>query len=108
MNNSYSTLQIEGAILEINDRLNYGISDYIDTNALECSLEALKKQVPKFVKCPKGFQGYRNTRYYCPSCNSLTRQREDFCHTCGQAVKYPKEAYSKGTNVIELDWSEVE
>lgn len=70
--------------------------------------DALEKQIPKFVKCPKGFQGVRDTRYYCPSCNSLTRQREDFCHKCGQAVKYPKEIYVKAENKIILDWSEKE
>lgn len=68
--------------------------------------KALEKQIPKFVLCPKGFQGVRDTRYHCPSCKSLTRQREAICHKCGQAVKYPKEVYLKKENKIILDWSE--
>lgn len=69
-------------------------------------VNAIEKQIPKFVLCPKGFQGIRDTRYYCPACNSLTRQHEAFCHKCGQAVKYPKEVYNKTENKIVLDWSD--
>lgn len=72
------------------------------------SINAIEKQISKFVLCPKGFQGVRDTRYYCPSCNSLTRQHEAFCHKCGQAVKYPKEVYVKAENKIVLDWSDTE
>lgn len=70
--------------------------------------EALEKQIEKFVDCPKGFQGVRNTRYYCPACKALTRQCEAFCHKCGQSVKYPKEVYDKENNRIALDWGEEE
>lgn len=76
------------------------------TEPYDLAIEALEKQIPKFVRCPKGWQGIRNTRYYCPSCNSLTRQHEAICHKCGQAVKYPKDVYCKETNRIILDWSE--
>lgn len=69
---------------------------------------AIEKQMPKFVLVSKGFQGVRDTRYYCPFCNSLTRQHEKCCHKCGQAVKYPKEVYDKEKNKIVLDWSDTE
>lgn len=72
------------------------------------AIKAIEKQIPKFVQCPKGFQGVRDTRYYWPSCNSLTRQHEAICHKCGQTVKYPKEVYLKEKNKIILDWSEEE
>lgn len=77
-----------------------------EKQAITMAIEAIEKQIPKFVRCPKGFQGARDTRYYCPACNSLTRQHETICHKCGQAVKYPKEVYVKEENKIILDWSE--
>lgn len=78
------------------------------SEAFDMAIEALEKQIEKFVDCPKGFQGMRYTRYYCPTCKALTRQREAFCHKCGQSVKYPKEVYDKENNRIVLDWSEEE
>lgn len=71
-------------------------------------IEAREKRVQKFVDCPKGFQGVRDTRYYCPTCKALTRQHEPYCHKCGQSVKYPKEVYDKENNRIVFDWSEEE
>ncbi len=94
--------------------LRYMISDECDDSQLgfvdevEFAIEALEKQIEKFVDCPKGFRGVRDTRYYCPTCKALTRQREAFCHKCGQSVKYPKEVYDKENNRIVLDWSEEE
>lgn len=76
-----------------------------DEKTFEKVKEAVEKKKPKFVECPKGFQGMRDTRYYCPNCHLLTRQHEKFCHNCGQAVKYPKEVYNKAKNQITLDWS---
>lgn len=72
---------------------------------LEKSKEALEKQIPKFVLCPKGFRGMRDTRFHCPDCKSLTRQREEFCHVCGQHVKYPKEVYDKENNKWIFYWN---
>ena len=74
----------------------------------EFAIKAIKKQIPKYVKYPKGFRGIRDTRFYCPVCNSLTRQREKWCHKCGQAVKYPKAIYREKENRIVLDWSDTE
>lgn len=68
---------------------------------------AIRRMTPKFVLCPKGWQGVRRTRYYCPVCKKPTRDHEKFCHSCGQAVKYPKLAHSKTENKLFLDWSEV-
>lgn len=78
---------------------------------IECQIgmtlgECFRRQIPTFVDCPKGFQGMRDTRYYCPTCKKLTRQREEYCHNCGQRVKYPKEVYNKENNRYVLDWSE--
>ena len=69
---------------------------------LAMAIEALEKQIRKYVECPKGWQGVRNTRYYCPNCKELTRQHEAYCHKCGQAVKYPKEVYDKKNNKMVL------
>ena len=76
-----------------------------DFEWLEMAKSALETITPKFVLCPKGFQGIRDTRFYCPTCKSLTRQRENFCHKCGQAVKYPKEVFEKENNRWVFDWS---
>ena len=73
-------------------------SDHVQT--------ALRKMSPQFVLCPKGWEGFTRTRYYCPSCKGMTRDHEKFCHKCGQAVKYPKLAHSKTENKLFLDWSE--
>lgn len=71
---------------------------------IEMAINALEKQNPQFVLCPKGWEGVRQTRYYCPSCKGMTREHEKFCHKCGQAVKYPKLARSN--NKLVLDWSD--
>lgn len=75
-----------------------------DFEWLEKAKAALEMTTHKFVTCPKGFRGVRNTRFYCPTCKSLTRQRELFCHSCGQALKYPKEVIEDGKFVF--DWTE--
>lgn len=80
---------------------------YFDTEADFLFVqEAIGKQTAKFVNCQKGFQGMRDTRYYCPTCKNLTRQREEYCHNCGQKVKYPKEVFDRENNRFVLDWSE--
>ena len=91
--------------------LNLAENAYLNmctTEEMNIVISALEKQIPKFVKCPKGFQGIRDTRFYCPACNALTRQREDFCHKCGQAVKYPKEVIDREQHKIYLNWSDTE
>ena len=91
--------------------------DILNTNAylniceiddMKNIVDALDKQIHKFVLCPKGFQGMRDTRYYCPNCKKAMRRYEAYCHNCGQAVKYPKEVYDKPNNKWVLDWSETD
>ncbi len=94
----------EEAIIHFKEQLEIFGGEHHE--AMKVAISALEKQIPKFVRCPKGWQGIRDTRYYCPSCNSLTRRHEAICHKCGQAVKYPKDIYCKETNRIILDWSE--
>ena len=73
---------------------------------LETAKYALYRMIPIFVLIPGGWQGFRRTRYICPSCKKPTRDHEKFCHNCGQAVKYPRLAYSKAENEYVFDWSE--
>lgn len=82
----------------------YNITLKNDGEWLEMAKYALHRMIPQFVLCPKGWQGVRQTRYYCPSCKKLTRDHEKFCHNCGQAVKYPKVVVSKAENKLILDW----
>lgn len=72
-------------------------------NAVPKAIEALEKQIPKFVEC-KEWKGIRNTRYKCPYCGKNVRNDEKYCHKCGQAIKFPK--LKKVDNRLELDWSE--
>ena len=108
-------MNTQEAIDRINDVLNseYHFDETIDYQLtsddfewLEMARAALEQITPKFVLCPKGFQGIRDTRFYCPACKSLTRQREIFCHKCGQAVKYPKEVFEKENNRYVFDWGD--
>lgn len=80
-----------------------GHCSYIE-DEMQVAFDALEKQILKFVECPKGYQGVRDTRYYCPNCGMLTRRYESHCHNCGQAVKYPKTKCID--NKMVLDWSE--
>lgn len=84
----------------------YKITLKNDGEWLETAKFALHRMTPQFVLCPKGWEGFARTRYYCPSCKKMTRDHEKFCHTCGQAVKYPKLARSETNNKLILDWSE--
>lgn len=68
--------------------------------------EAIAKATATFVTCPKGFQGMRDTRYYCPACKKAVRRYDPYCHNCGQKVKYPKEVFDRENNKWILDWSE--
>lgn len=68
--------------------------------------ELVDKATPKFVNCPKGFQGMRYTRYICPNCNKQVRNDEKYCHKCGQHIKFPKVKVKD--NRCYLDWSEDE
>jgi predicted amidophosphoribosyltransferase len=88
----------DGLMLTIDGATGYFPQEFI--------VEAIKKKIPRFVLCPKGWQGVRQTRYYCPACKKLTRDHEKFCHSCGQAVKYPKVVVSKAENKLVLDWSD--
>lgn len=73
--------------------------------AFELAKNALENKIPKFINCPKGWQGIRCTRFYCPTCGELTRKNERVCHTCGQKLKYPK-LKRNNSDVLEFDWSE--
>lgn len=61
---------------------------------------------PKMVTCPKGWQGVRNTRFYCPSCKKAVKKGEAYCHKCGQALIFPVQRYDKENNEIWLDFSD--
>lgn len=74
---------------------------------LDILKELVDKAAPKFIKCPKGWNGNRYTRYYCPSCNKAVELANfSFCKRCGQALKYPKKKLYD--NKIVLDWSDEE
>lgn len=66
--------------------------------------ELVDKAKPKFVLCPKGFQGMRYTRYYCPNCKKSVRNDDECCHKCGQNIKFPKIKVTN--NKAYLDWSD--
>lgn len=69
--------------------------------------ELVEKATPKFISCPKGFQGMRGTRFKCPSCNKMLEFREyTYCKHCGQALKYPK--LKNIDNKLVYDWSDEE
>ena len=61
---------------------------------------------PKMVTCQKGWQGVRNTRFYCPSCKKAVKKGEAYCHKCGQALIFPVQRYDKENNEIWLDFSD--
>ena len=61
---------------------------------------------PKMVTCPKGWQGVRNTRFYCPDCKKAVKKGEAYCHKCGQALIFPVQRYDKENNEIWLDFSD--
>lgn len=73
--------------------------------ALDMGAEAIEKQIVKFVEC-KGWKGYRDTRYKCPTCKKIIRCGYEHCSNCGQAVKFPKTKLVDGR--IVLDWSEAD
>ena len=77
-----------------------------DAELLQMAKFALYRWIPRFVLIPNGWEGVRKTRYYCPACKKLTRNHEKYCHSCGQAVKYPKLAHSTTEHKLFLDWSE--
>lgn len=54
-----------------------------DICALKTAIEALEKQIPKYLPVDE------EIRYYCPSCDSPIRDfLPSFCRNCGQALKY--------------------
>lgn len=75
--------------------------DYESVKALQ---ELIDKSTPKFVLCPKGFQGIRYTRYYCPNCGKIVKNGDEHCHRCGQNIRLPKIKFSN--NKAYLDWSD--
>lgn len=89
----YGTIQYRFAIKTLKDELDYGVSDFVDTDSIEVGIYAMEKQIPKK---PIG----RYTDYKCSVCGrrvrsgkgSSSRVRDNFCQRCGQA----------------LDWSDAE
>ena len=79
----------KNAIEELQASLDYGISEYIDTQSLELVMEVAKKEIPQKVKgdyhsCP---------HYRCPNCNSSVKMYEKDntyprCAFCGQALDW--------------------
>ena len=53
------------------------------------AIEAVEKQTAKRVLW-NGWQGYRDTRYKCPSCKKPVRNTDHFCHRCGQKLIFPQ------------------
>lgn len=64
--------------------------------------ELVDKAKCKFVLCPKGWNGMRYTRYYCPNCKKPVKNDDECCHRCGQSIKFPKVNVIDGTAI--LDW----
>lgn len=80
----------------------YGLCHTICKDADRIKLEALEKQIPKFVES-KGYKGIRDTRYKCPVCKKFVRVNTKHCDECGQALKFPK--LKRIDNRFEFDWT---
>ena len=81
--------------------------DAAPTITLKNELLTLNSRLtPKMVTCPKGWQGIRYTRFYCPGCKKVVKKGEAYCHKCGQALIFPAERYDKENNRILLDFSD--
>ena len=59
------------------------------TEAVECAINALEKQIPKKLKVEvDNRHGVRNLYYFCPSCNSFRMESKKYCSNCGQALDW--------------------
>lgn len=93
--------QFECAIEEIKSSLSYGVSEYIDTCALECALEVLEKQIPKKpinkTKCDNSTaKRFENCNIVvCPLCNGRLKLKSKgkYCDKCGQALDWGEEEW---------------
>lgn len=108
------------AILRIKDHMeHHGIGKYPHLKlkeALDMAIAALdtpnepltldSRLSPKMATCPKGWQGVRDTRFYCPGCKKAVKKGEAYCHKCGQALMFPVQRYDKENNRIWLDFSD--
>ena len=72
-------------LLDENEKANEKI-----INAHCLAIESLKKTIKKYMPCPKGWKGYRNTRFFCPSCNKILKMDEKICNNCGQHLNKPR------------------
>lgn len=81
---------------------NHWVISPTDVEVLEKAKMALGYREPKYVDCPKGWQGHSGTRFYCPSCGKAVVKYNSYCHVCGQAVKYPLQKLDKENNKIVL------
>ena len=58
------------------------------------SIEAIEKQIDKRVNW-SGWKGYRDTRYFCPTCKKAVKNDDEYCHRCGQKLMFPTVTFSK-------------
>lgn len=86
---------------QINEAIDMAISVLSPPNE---PLTLDSRLTPKMVTCPKGWQGVRDTRFYCPGCKKVVKNGEAYCHKCGQALLFPTERYDKENNKIWLDF----
>lgn len=93
-----------GMILSIDDVLDI-IEDAPTLTPPNEPLTLDSRLTPKMVTCPKGWQGVRDTRFYCPGCKKAVKKGEAYCHKCGQALVFPVQRYDKENNRIWLDFS---
>ena len=83
-----------------------GKDNNVPTKAQNEPLTLDSRLSPKMVTCPKGWQGSRDTRFYCPGCKKAVKKGEAYCHKCGQALMFPVQRYDKENNRIWLDFSD--
>ena len=78
----------KNAIEELQASLDYGISEYIDTQSLEFIIEVAKREIPQKVKV-KIEECEQNRKYhYCPVCNRWLTSMMNYCNDCGQKLDW--------------------
>ena len=64
------------------------VEQYRALGTVEELKEAREKQIPKKPKSEQYFYGVLDR---CPVCDALLGHSENYCHNCGQALKWGKE-----------------
>lgn len=103
--NSRNNAELVKAILEHEDAHPNEAVPFILPQPINEPLTLDSRLTPAMVTCPKGWQGVRDTRFYCPGCKKAVKKGEAYCHKCGQALIFPIEKYDKENNKIWLDFS---